>query len=192
MDYREFAKNKKIPDKYCGPILTALSHYPELKNAHIEFVLCQSLREAYNTRPAFSSIFKQPLNRQYRINILENAEPPLRDALFKNCTFECQIGIIAHELAHVLQFHNCSRWELVRLLVSFIGKKSKRLIERNADMISIQHGFGKYLYAHANHIRSIPGYIKQYPQLDENYLKPHEILVRMLHREGKFDGEIAI
>ncbi|HLP13764.1 MAG TPA: M48 family metalloprotease [Flavobacteriales bacterium] len=192
MEYKTFFKNKIIPEKYREAILTALSHYPELKDARIEFRLTTDLKEAYATAPTFASIFQKPENRLYRINILEQASPPMEGALLKNCTLQCQVAVIAHELAHVKQFHERSRLELFSLLVSYMGKKSKKLIERNADILAIEHGFGSNLYAHANYIRSIPGYIQQHPELDENYLKPHEILIRLLHKAGKFDGEIAI
>ena len=47
----QFSQNKNIPKEFELPILTALSHFPELKHIHINFVT----HEAYSplsTRPA--------------------------------------------------------------------------------------------------------------------------------------------
>jgi hypothetical protein len=192
MEYKSFFKNKVIPDKYREPILTALSHYPELKDAHIEFRLCKKLNSTNATAPTFNSLLKKPQHRLYRVNILEKASEPMESALLKNCPLQCQVGVIAHELAHIKQFHEKGTFKLLTFLFSYLAKKPRKSIERNADILTIEHGFGTNLYAHANYIRSIPGYMEQHPELDQNYLKPHEILIRLLHKAGQFDGEIAI
>ncbi len=115
----------------------------------------------------------------YVITLLEKAEFPESAALFKNLDEEERISVIAHELAHVLQFHTCSVLQLFKMAVSYLVPEFKRHIERSADIGAIEHGLGRGLYRHAMYIRSIPGYLKKRPDLNKYYLKPNEILAHL-------------
>jgi len=175
----EFGAGKIIPPQYERPVLMALAHYPELKNVHIHIVLTKKQNVAYRTLPQFTDIFRVRHNRHYQLKILEQAPPPMEKALLKNCPLQAQVGLLGHELAHVLQFHRRGRLKLFLFLLLYLVKKGRKKIERGADLLTIYHGLGRELYLHAIYIRSIPGYIKKYPSLDDDYLKPEEILVHM-------------
>lgn len=130
----------------------------------------------YSTTPGFAGVLKAPVNRVYTISILEEAEPPLEQALFRHLSHEMQLGVIGHELVHVLQFMYCDRLELLKTLVLYAEPSFQKRIERGADIGAIEHGFGKELHKHAVYIRSIPGYVEQRKAIVENYLSPEEIL----------------
>ncbi|HET6226194.1 MAG TPA: hypothetical protein VFF27_07940 [Bacteroidia bacterium] len=171
---KKYGMNKHIPFKYENEILTALSHYPELKEVEIIFKLTDHASVPYGTKPAISSCFKSKKKRSYVINILEKAEDPERTALFKNLSSRMRIGVIAHELMHVEQYH-FGRFSLIKTLGLFVVPSSRRRLERAADKGAIDHGFGEELLEHALYLRSIPGYTEKRPAIKEDYLQPDEI-----------------
>jgi hypothetical protein len=178
-DLKWLHKNKKIIKKYEEPILIALKSYPELKDVCIHFKLAKKGLMPYTTKPTFSSLFKPADKRIYTVTIAEEASGPEEKALFKNLLLEYQIGVIAHELVHVLQYHSMSVPELIKTVFSYPLPFMKRQLERDADKGAIEHGFGAQLYKHALYIRSIPGYIQQKPEFNQYYLQPFEILLRL-------------
>lgn len=182
-DLQQFSKNKEIPKKYEYEILIALSHYPELKDTKIRFSLAVHASVPYGTKPTFKSCFTPRKNRAYIITILESAEYPESAALMKRLTREMRIGVLGHELAHVKQFQSCNPFSLLKRLASFLVSSTRRTIERAADKMAIAHGLGQELLEHALYIRSIPGYVKKRPKLNEDYLLPREIEYYLEHPE---------
>jgi hypothetical protein len=167
--------NKKIPSQYAPAIRIALSHYPELANTHIEFRLVEKASAPYGTKPSFSSPLNPRNKRKYLISILENTDGPMGKVLMKNLPLNLQVGVIGHELAHVVQYNSKSGAGLVRLMALYVLPKYKRKIERAADICTVSHGLGGQLLEHAEYIRQVPGYVQERPEIDENYLLPDEI-----------------
>jgi hypothetical protein len=173
---KRYGKNKTIPKLYEENILRALSHYPELVNIHIEFSLAKKHPVPYGTAPLPGAFLKPRSKRKYNITLLEEAKEPERSALFKNLSAEARLGVLGHELAHVVQYNACSRAGLIKTGLLFSFKKFRQRMEKNADRLAIEHGLGEQLYKHAVYIRSIPGYTEKRPEIEENYLQPHVIL----------------
>jgi hypothetical protein len=171
-----FGINKKIPPEYEEIILKALSHYPELKHLHIDFVLSDNYPVPYGTKPVITSLMKHRTKREYRITLLDQAEPPMLHALFKNLPKAGKLAVLGHEIAHVAQYNTCSSATLLRLPLLMTIPAFLQQFERDADRLCIAHGFGAELYFHAVFIRNIPGYVKERKNLNRNYLKPNEIL----------------
>src|SRR3954470_19416854 len=117
---RQFGKYKEIPKKYEFEILSALSHYPELKNAKIRFSLSLHASVPYGTKPSVKSCFVPKHKREYTITILEAADYPENEALLKKLTGRMRTGVIGHELAHVKQFEECNSFSLLKKLASFL------------------------------------------------------------------------
>ena len=185
-DIEGLIRNKRIPGKYMAVILEALMHYPELHDTRIDFRLTYSGKIPYGTRPSVFTLFKQPRRRKYIITLLEDATGPMEMALFKNMSRTAQLGVIGHELNHVVQFKSRTTKQLLRLLLSYSIPYFKKRIERNADIATIEHGLGRELYVHAVYIRCIPGYTEQRKDINKYYLKPQEILRMLKEGAGKF------
>jgi hypothetical protein len=173
---KEFSGQKTIPLKYEEPILKALSHYPELKDIPIHFKLKDKHPVPYGTTPAPSTIIKRAHKRTYTISLLEKATPPMEQALFRNLPEPAQLGVIGHELGHVLQFSRRSLPGMMKTALKLTTQEEMREMERGADIAAIEHGLGFELYTHARFIRSIPGYLQERKDIEINYLHPHEIL----------------
>jgi hypothetical protein len=177
----EFGFNKEIPEKYEEEILIALSHYPELKDEHIRFVLSSTAPVPYGTKPSVGSFLLSRKHRIYVITILEWAKDPEKEALIKNLDRKMRIGVFGHELGHVLQYSKRTTLALLRMVAFMSVDSYRRKIERGADKIAIEHGLGEELLRHAEYIRLIPDYIEQRPELNKNYLLPEEIAYYITH-----------
>jgi hypothetical protein len=149
-----YSKNKEIPGQYQKPILAALSHFPELKDVHIIF----RIRKQYtplSTKPDVASVFKRKNYRTYIITISDQTIDTLKRLLFQNLTFEEQVGVIGHELSHVVDFNSKNFPQTVGIGIGHISKKYLDKMEFNTDRICIQHGLGQYLLAYSEHVREI-------------------------------------
>ena len=149
---QQYAKNKVIPHQYEKPILTALSHFPELKNVHVLF----RIKKQYTpltTQPDLASIFKIKNYRTYIITISNQTIDTLKRLLFQNLTFEEQVGVIGHELSHVVDFNSKNFPQTIGIGIGHISKKFLDRMEFNTDRICIQHGLGQYLLAYSSHVR---------------------------------------
>lgn len=174
LDFKKYSSNKEIPQKYEKEILIALSRYPELRKVHIKFLLVDTAPAPYYTKPVLTSCFGARKNREYIISILEKANYPESEALFEKLTERMRIGVIGHELYHVVQYHIGS-FSLIKTFARFLIFGMRRKLERAADRGAIQHGLGKQLLEHSKYIRSIPGYLQKRPSIQTDYLKPSEI-----------------
>jgi hypothetical protein len=173
-DFKKYSFNKEIPIKYEKEILIALSRYPELKKVHIHFTLVNHSSVPYSTRPVLTSCFRSRKKREYVISILEKANYPESEALFEKLTERMRIGVIGHELYHVVQYH-FGRFSLIKTFLLSLMYGFRRKLERAADRGAIQRGLGKQLLEHAKYIRSIPGYLQKRPSIQTDHLKPSEI-----------------
>ena len=149
---KEFGNKKEIPQQFEKPILTALSHFPELKNVHIVF----RVKKAYSgltTKPNFAGVFKRKDRRTYIITISNETIDTLKPLLLQNLTFEQQVGVIGHEISHVVDFNSKNFPQTIGVGIGHISKKYLDKMEFNTDRICIQHGLGKYLLAYSKHVR---------------------------------------
>ena len=148
----EFGNKKEIPKQFEKPILTALSYFPELKNVHIVF----RIKKAYSgltTKPNFAGVFKRKDHRTYIITISNETIDTLKPLLLQNLTFEQQVGVIGHELSHVVDFNSNNFPQTLGVGIGHISKKYLDKMEFNTDRICIQHVLGKYLLAYSKHVR---------------------------------------
>ncbi|MES2762611.1 MAG: hypothetical protein V4677_10400 [Bacteroidota bacterium] len=177
----EFGRNKEIPEKYEEEILIALSHYPDLKDEKIHFVLTSSAPVPYGTKPTAGSYFAPREQRIYTITILEWAKDPENEALMKNLDRKMRIGVFAHELGHVLQYKKQGPLALLRMVALMSMESYRRKLERGADKLAIEHGLGEELLRHAEYIRLIPDYVELRPEINKDYLLPEEIAYYITH-----------
>lgn len=147
-----FAHNKEIPAAFEKPILKALSYFPELRDVHIVFRIQQAYTPL-STKPAFASMFKRKNHRTYIITISNKTIDTLNRLLYQNLDFEEQVGIMGHELSHVVDFNHKNFLQSVGSAIGHLSKKYIDKMEYHTDLICIQHGLGKYLEAYSIHVR---------------------------------------
>lgn len=149
---KEFGYKKEIPQQYERPILNALAYFPELKKVHIVFRIKKQY-SALTTKPNFAGVFKRKDHRTYIITISNETIDTLKPLLFENLTFEQQVGVIGHELSHVVDFNSNNFLQTIGVGIGHISKRYLDKMEFNTDRICIEHGLGDYLLAYSKHVR---------------------------------------
>jgi hypothetical protein len=148
----EFGNNKTLPLGFELQTLLALSHYPELINTRINFIV-DDVSIPLSSRPHWSSMWRSAKNRTYMV-IIDNELQGARDALLlKNQPFNAQVGIIGHELAHTVYYLDRSFFGIVgNALCQFTDCRIR--FERATDRRLIDYGLGWQRFDHATFVRS--------------------------------------
>jgi len=135
-----YGKEKIFVDEYIEPALIALSYYPELKDVEIEF---KYSREATTmaARPVPFSMFSE---RKYVVLI--NNKKNFDGIRLENVPFNAQIGVIGHELAHIVDYDNYNLWGILGIYFRYSDHKRKPLYEQEIDKATIERGLGWQLY----------------------------------------------
>jgi hypothetical protein len=151
-----FSKNKKMPVQFEEEIFTALSFFPELKEHRIDFVL----RRGYaplSSRPSFGGLLRSARKRKYKVFISTGSGRIWDSILLDKAPYDARIGVLGHELAHVLNFSRMSGVQLGWLGVCHVSKSYMNRFEFRTDSLAVAKGMGDYLYAMSTHVRRVFG-----------------------------------
>ncbi|HTE27950.1 hypothetical protein [Flavitalea sp.] len=143
---KEFGENKKMPVGLEKQIIYALSYFPELAKTKIKFRLKKSTGGIIATQPTIGSLLRRSSKRTY-IVIINDSTEGRRIPLFANCEVNGQVGILGHELCHILYFNNSSGLGLLGLGISHVSKSYMDRFEHNTDSMDIVRGLGYQLIA---------------------------------------------
>jgi hypothetical protein len=174
---KNFGINKKIPAKYELSLLAALSYYPELKNVRIK-VTERKAGHTMETRPSVWSVFRKKSKRKHIISI----NTSLKDSipLFDDFTFNAQVGIMGHELAHICEYIHTGTFALCKMGCKYRKLDYREKMEKNTDLVTIQHGLGWQSYDFANAVLNVLPVGKKYKAYKEKiYYTPRQIYDQM-------------
>ncbi|HEX8547998.1 MAG TPA: hypothetical protein VF691_13640 [Cytophagaceae bacterium] len=171
---KEYGINKIIPPQFEHAALLALSHYPELKNIYVEFLITKKALFPYSSRPRVTDIFSDPEKRRYQIIIAAQSKV-LEKILLNNLPFKAQVGILGHELAHTALYLRQHANGLLKTGLFYFLPSFRERFEKDTDRAAIAHGLGKELLEYSTYIRTIEGLLKNNPWMDKYYLRPDEI-----------------
>lgn len=176
----EWGNNKSIPEEFELQILIALTHYPELKNVKINFAVKKSFAPL-SAMPFLPSLIPFYPERKYRIVISNSSTLEMERILLKNLPINAQIGVIGHELAHVVDYNQKSLTELIAVALNYgINPAYHAWFEKSTDLRTIEHGLGWELYDYSKYVRTIFGNEDLEVNLsDDFYLHYNEILLEM-------------
>jgi hypothetical protein len=184
----QYGSNKIIPPEYKKQILIALSFFPELKNVQIEFRVKQTCKAPLTTAPSIKSILLSPSRRKYIITIRNLQSKTLELILFENLPYNAQIGVIGHELSHVVDFNNQSSSQLIAMGIKHVSYQYVDQFEYKTDSICIAHGLGYQLLEWSKYVRMSlhrtnwigAGSIEEeHATKRERYMNPSTILKRI-------------
>lgn len=179
-----YATNKVLPLGFERQALLALSHFPELKNSQISFKLTTDYTPLAS-RPTIWSVFRKPSNRHYIISISTKSKGILDSIILGNLNFNAQIGVLAHEISHVADYHTMGFWQFVRLGFGLLSTNYMDAFEYRTDSICIEHGAGFQLLAWSKQVRQYftPEVMKQFfgekALTKERYMTPETILKKI-------------
>ena len=170
----KFGGNKTIPSGIELATLTALSYFPELKNTTIRFKKA-NIKTSLNAQPTIISLlFRRKSKRKYIIRYADNDDST--KVLFKNASFNAQVGVLAHELNHVTDFSSKNLFGVIGRGFSYASKTKKAQFEKHIDQMTIELGLGWQLYAWAVFILDGDTATEEYKEFKrEIYLEPEEI-----------------
>ena len=170
----KFGRNKTIPSGIELATLTALSYFPELKNTTIRFKKA-NIKTSLNAQPTIISLlFRRKSKRKYIIRYADNDDST--KVLFKNASFNAQVGVLAHELNHVTDFSSKNLFGVIGRGFSYASKTKKAQFEKHIDQMTIELGLGWQLYAWAVFILDGDTATEEYKEFKrEIYLEPEEI-----------------
>lgn len=185
----EFGNNKELPVGYELQALLALSHYPELRDIKIKFVV-DDVDIPLSSRPYWASMFRSAKNRTYLVIIDNQREGPRDALLLKRQPFNAQTGIIGHELAHTVYY-------LDRSLIGILADAACQLnncrikFEQDTDKRLVEYGLGWQRYDHSVFIRRSRGIsIESAGNSNSAYLSPIELL-RLMESHPAYQRTLA-
>lgn len=184
--------NKFAPDSCREAVKQALSFFPELRSVPIRF-FHQSSVVPHKSRATLRSFFKRHKERRvYDVILSSRTVPEFDDLCFNNLRFREQVGLLAHELAHITQYQNCGFTKLIKLHLAYLNPRKRTELEQAADKKVVEAGLGWELYAYANarERASVDNPVISY--LDQFHLSPEDVMHYMqnLHRSSKIDFRI--
>jgi len=135
----QFKKIQGVPDFYAESIYLALWHFPELKDVQIE-VVYKHIATTMQVRPRLGAVFRSAGKRSYRLFINNKAD--FEGILFGEIPFNAKVGIVSHELCHILDYQHKNTFQLIGTGLRFMSKKGKRKYERSIDRLTVYKGMG--------------------------------------------------
>lgn len=154
------------------PALIALSYYPELKDVRLT-VGFGKINTTMQCQPKFGSL----LARKPRVyEILINNDPTFDGVYLSDVPFNAQIGVIGHELAHIVDYERRSALGVAGIGLEYLSEKGKVHVEHCVDSITVRAGLGWQLYDWAHFVleesKATPAY-KDFKR--KVYMQPEEI-----------------
>lgn len=184
---QQFANQKRLPHGYEREALTALTHFPELKEVPIVFRFRKSA-STLKTRPSFFSFFMPRGHRSYVITISSKTCNRVTPLMLEHLPDSARIGVLGHELSHVADFSSKTTWQSLKTAAGHFSKTYMDSLEYHTDLICISHGLGKELEAWSSYIRQTmhtknwrgAAKIRKGESPAERYMNPSSIEKQML------------
>lgn len=181
----EFGQHKSLAKGFEIQCLIALSHYPELKEVPIDF-LVEPAFIPLASRPDPVSVLFPWINRKYLVIISNESADFFEPILIRNLPFNEQVGVVGHELAHTVYYLDKSSFQLGCIAYCYEYENDFHTnFERDTDKRGVAHGLGHQLYDYAFFVRRAFGNSEEEIAAAEGgtYLSPNELLEEM----GKYE-----
>lgn len=147
----DYGKGKKLPKGFETQTLHALSYYPELENTKIQFRIRRKSSPLMVRPTVGSAIFRSAKKRTYVVFISSSSR--FDSILMKHLPIDAQIGVLGHELAHVVFFNGKSRMGMLEVAMGNFSRKYLDRIEFETDRSAIEHGLGWQLLCWSEYVR---------------------------------------
>jgi hypothetical protein len=172
--------NKGLPEGFEVAAAIAYSAYPQLKDVTIDMILTPDGAPMESTLKIWS-LFGPTSNRHYLI-LLNDAEKSHFDPiLLRSLPFDAQVGILAHELGHIVYYEQLNILEFGKWGIKYLYDDEFRAAhERSTDLMPVYQGLGSQIYQYAYFVRKDPSCVAFYHAgkdfMDKYYLTDQELL----------------
>lgn len=171
---KRFGKSKELPLGFEEQALIALSFYPELEEIPIRFEIVETLIPLAS-RPDITSVLFPWEERTYCVVISSKSIESLEPILLHNLSFNAQVGVIGHELAHTVFYLDKSSIEHTGIAFKYLSSSFRKEFERATDYRTIEHGLGYQLLAWAEEVNKAFGGDTYESSMENTYYSPEEI-----------------
>mgnify|MGYP001140632537 CR=1 FL=1 len=170
--------NKTLLPQFETEILSALSYYPELDGTKIIFKEAK-IKASLNARPTVGSLlFRRRSKRKYVIRIKPDTGDSV--ATLEKVRFNGAVGVLGHELNHVVDYSNRSFFGILGRLFNYTNKKGKREYEGEIDRMTVEKGLGWQLYDWEDYVlNKSDAKVKYKAYKKAVYYSPEEIITVM-------------
>jgi hypothetical protein len=172
---KELLNNKEIVSNFEHSILAALMYYPNLEKTHISFKT-RNISTTMAALPSVWNIFRKQENRRYSI-LINESKNRLKAPLLKNVPFEARVGVIGHELAHIVDYNRKGILQIIGNGIGYlVSNRFKRNLEHKVDRIAINKGLGEGLYTFRLYVEEEANTTERYRRFKDNiYLSSSDI-----------------
>ena len=148
--------NKVLPPGFEVAAAIACSAFPQLQDVGIEMVLTPGGAPMEATVDIVS-LFGQRKNRRYKI-LLNDAKDDFFDPiLLRSLPFDARVGVLAHELGHVVYYHDLNLLQFANWGLRYLRDHDFRALhERSTDLMPVYYGLGSQIYQYAWYVRHDP------------------------------------
>lgn len=145
--------NKGLPKGFETAAAIAYSAYPELKNVWIDMVLTQDGAPMESTIDIWS-LFGPRSKRHYYVLLNDAPDSYFNPILLRSLPFDAQVGILAHELGHIVYYEKLNILEFGKWGLQYLRSDDFRAKhERSTDLMPVYHGLGSQIYQYAWYVR---------------------------------------
>ena len=174
-----FLKNKNIPATIYEEARKALSHYPDLKDIHIEIKFTEKTHKSFmQAQPKFSSLLGSRTDRKYYIFINEAYTIEGEKFDIEEIPSEVIVGWLGHELGHIMDYLDRGTFDMIWFGIKYLRFPNfVKEAERMADTYAVEHGLADYLIKTKDFILDHASLSEEYKSnIERFYLSPEEIM----------------
>lgn len=183
----ELLANKVVPSDYECSILAALMFYPDLKDTQIKFKR-RALKTTMAARPSVTDMFRLRDKRHYKI-IINHKRNKRKSPLLKDVPYHARVGVIGHELAHLVDYNSNSFIRIVGNGIAYVISDSfKQTLEYKIDGITINQGLGQGLYNFRLFVEEEAETTKEYRKFKEKIYMASSEIAQMIKDFNRADS----
>lgn len=167
---------KNIAPNVQDCFLKALEGYPEL-HSHKIIVDGKDLKNTtMQAQPVINWSFFNKEKREYHIDVSETTRVNNKTKV-ADISDEILTGWFAHELGHVADYRERSALNMIWFGLRYqFSRKKKSRVEREADVIAIEHGFAEEIIATKKFLMSESNMSEKYKKrLLKYYMSPEDV-----------------
>ncbi|WP_423129350.1 hypothetical protein [Gaoshiqia sp. Z1-71] len=167
-------ENHRLIPEYKIQSLIALNYYPDLNGVAIQFKK-KNIKTTMAAVPSWDFIFRSKENRTYRIFVNTTVKKG-KGVLPEEVPLNAQIGLIGHELGHLVDFENKTAAGILLTGAAYLLPPFRKKLERKVDEITVARGLGHQLKDFSDFVLNesdASGKYKKYKQ--RYYYKPVQL-----------------
>jgi hypothetical protein len=137
--------------------------------------------------PKIFSIFNKKQNRTYIVTF--NDKVHFKGILFQDVPLNGQIGVIGHELSHIVDYENRNFFGIIDRAFDYFSSKSKSKFEKEIDLITIDKGLGWQIYAWAYFVLYKSKATEKYKEFKRKIYYTSEDLFKILESKPEYQND---